>query len=190
MAEIFDSAVIDIPPVPPKAEPPRTPPRLVLPPQGFGEDGFGYEGFGMTVAYAWDSGLRGAPLCGAARERTVFWRAHCERTYKVITCVASRMLLTPQMPNISTGDANDVLIHREISMPSREFTADGSDRIVVAQRLVFICQYAQELEGPILVPNSILDLTDVKQLDPTKFLSILNLSIPPTEASGVSAVTF
>lgn len=154
-------------------------------------DGYGYWGFGLSVSYSWDSGLRYAPLATTARNKVAIWRAHSEVTLKVVSCVVARVQALPLLPHIDTGCNNDVLVYRNVSLPSRELFVTGEEMIVVMVQYIYIMQMAQKLEDPIVFPNSVLRVNAPLQLNPASFSKLLQgIVTPPGDFGGGSKPSF
>ncbi len=154
-------------------------------------DGGGpYSHFGLSVGLAWDSGLASAPIAGPAGSGRVFWRTCSDSSVKVVSFAAGRINGTPNVPHVSTGCDNDVLIGWRFSVPVKQLMPDGSEIIVVVGEYYYEQQQAITPSLPVLIPNTALGLFEAAQIDPATFSRYLSGPVQPPPGYGGGVVNF
>lgn len=147
----------------------------------------GLYAFGVSVAVAWDSGLGFAALAAGPRAKTAFWRVCAESSYKVVSFSAARMEAAPPVPHIDTGDPNDVLVRKSVSVPQADVVNGDFRGYMITGTYVYRMQVPADAESdPITIPNHVLGLDGgVMQLYPQTFRrDLLGIPTPPKEYGG------
>ncbi len=158
---------------------------LGSPTVSFTGDNAGYIGFGLTQEVASKSGLGFAPVAGPVDGATVVWRICAATSMKTITFAVARLGRPPVLPSIDTGSPADVLLDTKILVSRPDVSVNGRLCNYVMGVYEYVVQKAIPASDPILIPNHVLGLGGLAQIDPATFSrQMVGPANPPSGFTG------
>lgn len=149
----------------------------------------GYLAYGITISYARDWGLVGQPVCGGSLQKLVdFVRIHSGQAFKIITAAAVRVGDVPEIPSLSTGSINDVLLADFPSLSAPTKLPDGSPVFVLSWQLVYGLQQMPSPTDQLDFGSLPIDTNPAAAYRLNPFSAVQNLTGPAAPVSNPPSV--
>jgi hypothetical protein len=158
------------------------------------EGGPVYFSWGCQAEYAWDLGLRCAPLAlpkDSPNKKVAFWRVHAGVCGMIVSWIAQSFSEKPVLPSAQVNDANLVLVSKRIAAPSPARGPDGTPLYTVCGAYAYALQQYPADQDALGFPASPLANVSpsLHTLTAADFRQLFYL--PPVSGSGgLSVVSY
>jgi hypothetical protein len=152
-----------------------------------------YDLWSVTQTYAEDTGLAASPVCGPAGSVMDVVRVHGGATYKVVSFTVRRQISSPTLPSSISTSPNEVLLRREVSLPTPGDYPDGNLYWTVAGRYIYACRVPPSESDIVRCGVSPVNGISIAAGDlyPSVWnQNLIGPQISPAAASGLSPITF